>query len=147
MLPARIEVEDLHQELLRWADEIEANSLEQPLMSLSPIVFREFDSHFMNAMGPNGPWAQRAHSYPWPILIKTGKLQLAAGTEHASGNISRFQNGWAEFGLDQSVVNYAGFHEYGTSLMPARPWCWLSPEAEDEAAERFAAALYALFAG
>lgn len=143
----QIESTDLRSELQAWSAEIESNTLEEPLMSLAPLVFREFEGHFDSAQGPSGKWPPRKYDYPWPILIKTGFLKAAATEQGAPGNISRFKDGWAEFGVDVSVVNYAAFHEYGTSKLPPRPWAWMSSDAEDEVAERLIDALYALFVG
>lgn len=147
MLAAHIFADEIDSAMMAWHAEIVGASIEEQVMGLAPIVFKDFDDHFLRAQGPEGAWAPRTRSYPWPILIKTGKLQYAAGTQHGAGNISRFVSGKAEFGLDVGVVNYAGFHEYGTSRMPARPWCWLSSDAEDEAAKRLLDALYELFIG
>lgn len=147
MLPLRIEADEVEDVIRDWAHEIITETYERQLMALAPIAFRDFDSHFLNAQGPDGAWAPRTRQYAWPILIKTGALQYAAGTEGGQGNISRWKSGWAEFGLDVNVVNYAAFHEYGTSRMPARPWCWLSSEAEDQAAKQFLDDVYLLFVG
>jgi phage gpG-like protein len=147
MLPQRMYADDVEGAFRDWAQQIITETYEVPLMALAPVVFYDFDQHFSNAAGPYGAWAVRTRQYPWPILVKTGALQYAAGTQGARGNIDRWNAGWAEFGVDGSIVNYAGFHEYGTSRMPARPWCWLSPEAEDKAAAQFLDAVYALFVG
>lgn len=147
MLSERILVEDIEAEFARWGQEIAGADFERPLMALAPVVYRDFGKHFANAEGPNGSWAPRSRPYPWPILVKTGKLSYAAIVENGAGNITRFRDGWAEFGLDVSVVNYAAYHEYGTSRMAARPWCWLSSDAEDEAARLLLDSLYLQFAG
>lgn len=147
MLPQQIMADRIGEAMSAWHVDIEWERFEQPLMSLGPIVFRDFDDHFLKAQGPSGPWAPRTRQYPWPILIKTGKLQYAAATQNGAGNINRFRLDVAEFGLDVGVVNYAAFHEYGTSRMPARPWCWLSSDAEDEAAKQLLDALFLILVG
>lgn len=144
-MDSRIMIEDFAQELRAWGDSIESQSLEEPLMSLSPLVFKDFDDHFMQSLGPDGPWAPRTRNYPWPILIKTGFLIRAATESNAPGNIHRYRGDALEFGVDVSVVNYAGFHEYGTRKMPARPWAYLSEDAADAAAEQLLDRLYTLF--
>jgi phage gpG-like protein len=144
MLPQSINSEDLEAELSRWAQSIELENLGRALLETGTIVREDFNDHFVQAQGPDGAWPPRKYQYPWPILIKTGKLKETATTEGAPGNIARFRAGFAEFGLDVSVVNYAGFHEYGTSKLPPRPWAWLSSEAEEAAANAFADAVYRL---
>lgn len=147
MLPVTIEADDVDAAMRGLVAAMAGETYEQQLMGLAPVVYAEFSDHFRDARGPDGPWAPRARAYPWPPLVHTGKLSYAAIVPQGHGNITRWRDGWAEFGLDATVVNYAGFHEYGTSRMPARPWCWLSPEAEDEATERFADAVVNLFFG
>ena len=147
MLPSVIESEELASVLAAWASEVDSQSFEEPLMSLAPLVYKDFDSHFMNAQGPDGPWAPRKHSYPNPILIKSGKLIYAAATKDGAGTILRYREGALEFGVDGSVVNYAGFHEYGTQFMPARPWAYLSENAIEEVAVKLLDALFLLLIG
>ena len=144
-LPTSIDVEDLEQVLRTWATEISNADYSDAILSISPVVFGDFDDHFQNAQGPDGAWPPRKRAYSHPILRKTGDLHRAATQEGAPGNIKRFSEGWGEFGADGSIVNYAGVHEYGTELLPPRPWAWLSSDAEDEAAEQLANRLYAMF--
>lgn len=142
MLAERIMIEDLDTAFTQWTQELIGATFERQLMDLAPVIYREFDSHFKNAQGPNGAWQKRTRQYPWPILVKTGKLSYAATVANGQGNITRFRDGWAEFGLDVGVVNYAAFHEYGTSRMAARPWCWVSSATVDEAAKLLLDSLY-----
>lgn len=66
-----------------------------------------------------GAWAPRKRNYPWPTLIKTGHLMRSATTEQEPGHIEHI--GDREMSTGTSVA-YAGFHEYGTERMPARPF-------------------------
>lgn len=143
----KVYVEDLRQEMQAFASEIMSASLEAPMMALGPLVREDFAAHFAQKQGPDGPWPPRVRSYPWPMLVKTGFLMTAATQEGAPGNIALFRDGWAEFGVDGSVVNYAGFHEYGTTKLPPRPWTWLSADAQDEAEQQLADSLFVLFVG
>ena len=64
---------------------------------------------------PSGGWEPRKDAKPWPLMVRTGKL-LASLTSlfGAPNNIDRMS---AEFG---TRIEYAKFHQYGTSRMPAR---------------------------
>lgn len=72
----------------------------------------------------------------WPILNKTGAL-MAAATGQGPGAIQASDGRSATVGVDASVhvpgggVHAAGFHQSGTSRMPARPYIGASDEIEE----------------
>lgn len=64
---------------------------------------------------PVGGWKPRTREYPWPIMVKTGKL--AKSLEGLFGPPNNIGAKSAEFG---TKVEYAKFHQYGTTRMPSR---------------------------
>lgn len=64
---------------------------------------------------PVGGWKPRKKTEPWPIMVRTGKLMRSLtalfGPPNSIGATS------ATFG---TRVEYAKFHQYGTSRMPSR---------------------------
>ena len=132
------DVQGLQDEIDALASAFAAESLEEELEILGGLVREEFELHFQLSMGPRGKWPPRKHYYPWPILIKTGRLREAATRPNTPGNINRVTEDTAEFGVDGSIVDYAAFHEYGTSKLPPRPWCWVPESRLDEAEQLLA---------
>lgn len=65
---------------------------------------------------PSGKkWDKRTQPYPWPLMIRTGKLMESLTSLFGPPN--RIGLTTATFGTD---VEYAKFHQYGTTKMPAR---------------------------
>ena len=66
---------------------------------------------------PVGGWAPRRGEmeYGWAPLVRTGRLAGSLTNLHGPPNV--ITPTWAEFGTD---VEYAKFHQYGTTRMPAR---------------------------
>ena len=100
-------------------------------------VERQFDAE---GTGPTaGPWAQLSAQYAaWkednypgqPLLVATGALRDALtvdGSAHALRDYSASMFNFGTQGLD-----YASFHQTGTSRMPARPPLDFGPEFERE---------------
>ena len=63
MLAERIMIEDLDTAFTQWTQELIGATFERQLMDLAPVIYREFDSHFKNAQGPNGAWQKRTRQY------------------------------------------------------------------------------------
>ena len=63
----------------------------------------------------NGPWQPRREPKPWPLMIRTGKLLASLSSLFGPPN---------SVGMTEAVfgtrVEYAKFHQYGTTRMPAR---------------------------
>ncbi|WP_397570658.1 phage virion morphogenesis protein [Schlesneria sp. T3-172] len=92
---------------------------------------------------PGGvPWAplaestvrRKGHAY---ILVDTGDLASSLIDVDGPGNINATNSHGLMFGTD---VEYAIFHETGTSRMPARPAVGMSDETLDDLCERVARA-------
>jgi len=64
---------------------------------------------------PVGGWDPRKREYGWPIMRRTGKLFNSL--TNLIGNPNVITPTMAQFGTD---VEYAKFHQYGTSKMAAR---------------------------
>lgn len=65
---------------------------------------------------PSGSkWEPRTRPYPWPLMIRTGKLM--SSLTNLFGPPNNVDNTSAKFGTN---VEYAKFHQYGTTKMPKR---------------------------
>lgn len=62
-----------------------------------------------------GRWEPRSKPYPWPIMRRTGSLMSSLTSLFGAPN--EVNNTSATFGTN---VEYAKFHQYGTTKMPAR---------------------------
>lgn len=60
-------------------------------------------------------WEPRSKPYPWPLMRRTGTLM--GSLTSLFGPPNNIEDMSAEFGTE---VEYAKFHQYGTSKMPAR---------------------------
>lgn len=74
-------------------------------------------------------WSPRKRAYPWPILIKTGHLMRSAVAEGEPGHVENVGDRELMTGTN---VFYAGFHQFGTERMPARPFEAVPDAAVDE---------------
>lgn len=130
-----------------FSSALHRESFASVFQAMEYILRRDFHDHFLQKMGDDGRWAPRKDNLPHPLLRKTGKMHLAATRLGAPGNISEAGHRHLTFGVEGSVVDYANYQQYGTSKMVARPYIWISEEAEDEAAEAFADGVYSLLVG
>lgn len=65
---------------------------------------------------PSGSkWKPRSQEYPWPLMVRTGKL--LASLSSLFGEPNQVDATEAVFG---TKVEYAKFHQYGTTKMPKR---------------------------
>ena len=65
-----------------------------------------------------GQWAPRQDNLLHPLLRKTLNLYNSLTQQNAPGNVSIQSAHSLEFGTE---VEYADYHEFGTSRIPARP--------------------------
>ena len=73
-------------------------------------------SNFTTGGLPSGSkWEPRTRPYPWPLMIRTGKLM--SSLTNLFGPPNNVENTSATFGTN---VEYAKFHQYGTTKMPKR---------------------------
>jgi phage gpG-like protein len=73
-------------------------------------------SNFTTGGLPTGrKWEPRTRPYAWPLMRKTGMLM--GSLTSLFGPPNDIDDMHAEFGTD---VEYAKFHQYGTTKMPAR---------------------------
>lgn len=126
------------RELRRWGANMEHQSHSRFLRAMAPIIREDFAAHFRNTEAPYGKWPPRKDNLPHPLLILSGDMYRAATQEGAPGNITGVGDRELQMGVDGSVVNYTAFQQDGTRYIPARPFIWLSDEAEDAAFEAFA---------
>jgi len=110
---------------------------------LVPVLEEAIDGQFeAEGAGPSaGAWQQLTAQYEaWkegrypgqPILVATGALREALtvdGSTHALRDYSSTQFNFGTTGLE-----YASFHQLGTSRMPARPPFDFGPDVEREMA-------------
>jgi phage gpG-like protein len=71
--------------------------------------------NFTSSGLPVGGWQRRRDDAAWPLMRKSGKLFNSLA--NLSGPPNRIYKRVAIFGTQ---VEYAKFHQYGTSKMPAR---------------------------
>jgi len=114
-----------------------------------PLLRNEIQTHFAKESGPAGTWRRLSPEYSvWkeahfpgrPILQLRRHLFLAATQTGARGNITDITNRYMEFGVDLSQIPYARVHDLGGragrgSMIPKREYLYLSPKAQDNAAQ------------
>jgi len=64
---------------------------------------------------PSGGWSPRTRDYAWPIMQKSGALFKSLASLNGAPN--EIHKDYANFG---TKVEYAKFHQYGTTRMAAR---------------------------
>lgn len=105
------------------------------LNAIKPTVLEQLEQRWVTRTDPEGQrWKPRKRKYSHPPLDKTGALKASMTQEGADNTIA------TEFDHLQitSHVPYAGFHEHGTSKMPARSFAGLTDPQMDRLAEEVA---------
>ena len=91
-----------------------ARARRKALMDIGAEVVSQTDRAFKHPHYRPSPWAPRKSGGDWPLLVK-----------HPDGGLRATINSKLE-GDDTVVVgtdkNYAGYHQFGTKHMPARPF-------------------------
>lgn len=90
----------------------------KPLFYYAQAELRKANAENFAAGGlpaANGPWEPRREPKPWPLMIRTGKLMASLTSLFGPPNNIGMTE--ATFG---TRVEYAKFHQYGTTKMPAR---------------------------
>lgn len=98
------------------------------------MLERANSENFTTGGLPVGGWEPRKGFYTWPIMIKSGKLFNSLANLRGAPNVITPM--FAEFG---TKVEYAKFHQYGTTKMPARKVVFDPPGFSRELAEKAAA--------
>lgn len=83
---------------------------------------------------PVGGWKPRKDFYAWPMMIRSGKLFSSLANLRGAPNVVTPM--YAQFG---TKVEYAKFHQYGTTKMPARKVVFDPPGFSRELSEKAAA--------
>jgi phage gpG-like protein len=83
---------------------------------------------------PVGGWKPRKGTYAWPLMIRTGKLFNSLTNLRGNPNVVTPLE--AQFGTS---VEYAKFHQYGTTKMAARKIVFDPPGFSRDIAEKAAA--------
>lgn len=116
--------------------ERDLNDFREPLqISLELVIIPSIRKNFQ--VGGRPKWQPlsepyRSYRLPRPILVQTGALRAAATTianwrvDHDSAEM---------IGVDSAP--YAGYHQTGTRIMPARPFAMYQPEDVDQIAQIF----------
>jgi phage virion morphogenesis protein len=72
-------------------------------------------SNFAVQQNPDGSaWPARKTNPPNPMLIRTGKMFVAATSPGGEGNITKIDHREIRFRVDDSKVHYAKYHHRGT---------------------------------
>lgn len=148
MLPSLFNSEEADVVFRDWWSEVETASLEAALRDTVPILHQGMEDNFMRAAGPDGAaWLPRKDTKPHPLLILYGYLIEAARDTGSAGNITRVGQRELVTGVDASVIEYAPYHEWGTSRMPARPFMYATDEVQSAALQAFSDAAFVILVG
>jgi phage gpG-like protein len=106
-------------------DKINTNINPMPKSILDNLMSHIYD-HFRKEVNPEGSWSS--------LKYRTGKMLYVTGT---------LMSGWDGEITNDTVtisnsVEYASFHEMGTSSMPKRSVAWIDSAIADEILELFA---------
>ena len=71
------------------------------------------------------PWAPRKHNYKHPPLRDTLDMYSAASDPYAPGAVSKSSHRSLTIGINDSVIPYAKYHQFGTRNMPKRQFFYL----------------------
>jgi len=97
------------------------------------MLERANSENFTTGGLPVGGWKPRRDFYAWPLMIRTGKLFSSLASLRGAPNV--ITPSWAQFGTN---VEYAKFHQYGTTKMPARKIVFDPPGFSREISEKAA---------
>lgn len=112
--------------------------LEEALRAIVPNVQAGIALNFQMTQSPDGvAWPPRKSGGDWPLLIKTGEMFASVVEEGPGGSVEVTDSGLTL----ATDVDYAIFHENGTSRMAARPFMGLGQEALSELDEALADAI------
>jgi phage gpG-like protein len=89
----------------------------QPIFEYARLELMKSNAENFSLGGlPSGSkWKPRSQVYPWPLMVRTGKL--LASLSNLFGEPNKVDATEAVFG---TKVEYAKFHQYGTTKMPKR---------------------------
>lgn len=144
MLPA-IEFDQIGAYLAGVAQKLEREPMPEAMENARQAMHAGHEQNFASQSTRTGsPWAPRKQpTGGWPILTHFGPLRAAA-TGQGPGAVQETDGRTATVGVDTGVrvtpggVHSAGFHQSGTSRMPARPWLGASDEIENAIGEHIA---------
>lgn len=146
MIVVNEENDKFRQHLENAQDVIENGDLSPALIATRADVYEAVSYNFEFSVDPNGVrWQERKRKYPWPILIKTGRMRAAAIGE-SSESINRIEQRQMELGVAPSVF-YAGIHNYGTPKMPQREFMGANEEYLGVMDDRLAGEIYKIAFG
>lgn len=104
-------------------------------------VNESFGSNFDRKTGPDGqPWKPHA-AYTikkmgvHPLLMWTGAMIFSLESRSGSGRIEEITSNSLTIGTD---LFYAGWQQYGTAKIPARPFVWMLGSDIDQITQLFA---------
>lgn len=119
MTRVRLEIECDAASAIARMEAMAARTLNfKPIFYYAQVELQKANAENFGAGGlpaANGPWAPRVRPAPWPLMIRTGKLMSSLTSLFGPPNNIGLTE--AEFG---TRVEYAKFHQYGTSKMPKR---------------------------
>ena len=124
-----IPAENFAAELRRMTAFVANGSLEPALRECKLIAEEAMAVNFLEGQRATGTkWPPRKHQYPHPTLIKTGHLMHSVVSEGEPGHV---ENVGAREMYTGTNVFYAGFHQFGTKKLPARPFVEVPDHAVD----------------
>ena len=125
----------------QFADELLGMDFSPVFDRLVDPVNESFGTNFDRKSGPDGqPWAPHA-AYTikkmgvHPLLMWTGAMIFSLESRSGAGRIEQITQNSLTIGTD---LFYAGWQQYGTARIPARPFVWMIGSDVDQITEQFA---------
>lgn len=132
--PANKEFEYNTGVLMDALEYIERGDFTDMFPGLNAIICNHLAVNYLNEVDSSGnKWPPRKDNLPHPLLRKTLAMHKATadpmGPGHYFENVSA-----AEFytGVDDSVIFYAKYQNYGTSRIPPREFIFVTDRMADE---------------
>jgi phage gpG-like protein len=97
------------------------------------MLERANEQNFTTGGLPVGTWKARKGAYAWPLMIRTGRLFSSLASMRGAPNVITPME--AHFGTN---VEYAKFHQYGTTKMAKRKIVFDPPGFSREIGEKAA---------
>jgi phage gpG-like protein len=113
----KVKIECENESALRRLEMMTTRSTQfQPVFEYARNALRKANAENFSSSGlPVGKWEPRRQPKPWPLMVRTGSLLRSLTSLFGPPNDIGATS--ATFG---TKVEYAKFHQYGTSKMPAR---------------------------
>ena len=97
-------------------------NLSSPLKQAESLLNESYQKNYPSKGATlNQPWPPRKRSYPWPILVKSGRMKGAYTSKITSKDLTI-----------QNQSPYAKYHQFGTTKLPVRSIIGITPKLLNE---------------